>query len=230
MDRRLLKPLLLITVVLIVPVGLLAVHGEFFAQQLRQWQSNPPPRATLAAMVVAALAADVVLPVPSGPVSTLAGSQLGVARGAVSSALGMTIGAVIAFGLARSVSPFTQRTRSQSVVAASGAPTGIDQTAKADDSPQKIAADHGPWLLIVTRPLPLIAEAAVLLVGGMQMPWRTFLPVVTVANLAISLTYAVLGSYATSHGWLPQAICASIALPVALGLGSRRLRRSTATR
>ena len=108
MDRRLLKPLLLITVVLIMPLVLLATRGESFAAYVDAWRTNPPPRATLAALVVAVLASDIVLPVPSGPVSTLAGSQLGVLLGTLTSTVGMTLGAGIAFALARGVRGFSR--------------------------------------------------------------------------------------------------------------------------
>jgi 3-dehydroquinate synthase len=212
MDRRLLKPLLLVSIVLILPIAILATRGESFAAQLRAWQTDPPPRATLAALVVAILAVDVVLPVPSGPVSTLAGSHLGVALGTAASCLGMTLGATIAFALARGVTVSIGGLKKKSRAAAVPSPTSEAQQA---------ARDHGPWLLILTRPLPIIAETAVLLVGGLQLPWRRFLPPVIASNIAISATYALLGQYAAAHGWLPLAVCTSIALPLAIAIACR---------
>ena len=208
MDRRLLKPLLLVTIVLVVPIALLAIRGESFVSQLERWRSSPPPPATLAAMVVGILAVDVVLPVPSGPVSTLAGSHLGVALGAAASTLGMTLGATIAFALARGVT----WSRERRTAAVEAPPPEAEQACR----------DHGPWLLVITRPLPIIAEAAVLLVGGLHMPWRTFLPPVIVSNAVISATYALLGQQASAHGWLPLAVCTSIALPLAIAIACRR--------
>jgi uncharacterized membrane protein YdjX (TVP38/TMEM64 family) len=204
MNRRFLRPLLLITIVLIVPIALLALRGESFAEQLRQWQSNPPAPLTLAAMVVTILALDVLLPVPSGPISTLAGSHLGIALGTTASALGMTLGSVIAFALARR---FSSKSAKQG---------GANATEVA-------ARRHGPWMLVLTRPLPIIAEAAVLLAGSLQMPWRTFLSPVVASNVAISATYAVLGRQAAEHQWLPLAVAASMAIPLAIALRIRRL-------
>jgi 3-dehydroquinate synthase len=216
MDRRLLKPLLLITVVLIMPLVLLATRGESFAAYVDAWRTNPPPRATLAALVVAVLASDIVLPVPSGPVSTLAGSQLGVLLGTLTSTVGMTLGAAMAFALARGVRGFS---RGSTIASANfldeNAPSeGSSSTPDQSPTPLRLG-DHGHWLLVVTRPLPVIAEAAVLLVGGLQMSWRAFLPTVVAANLAISVCYALLGKFALEHGWLPLAVCATIALPLA---------------
>ena len=199
MDRRLFKPLLLVSIVLILPIVLLAVRGESFVTQLRAWQTSPPAPMTLAALVVGILAADIVLPVPSGPISTLAGSHLGVVLGTAASALGMTLGATIAFAVARRF--------------------GID---KKDGDGTETANRHGPWMLVLTRPLPIVAEAAVLLAGGFGMPWRSFLPAIVVSNLAISATYATFGRHAAAHGWLPLAVCASVAAPLAVAVYFRR--------
>jgi 3-dehydroquinate synthase len=204
MNRRLARPLLLITIVMVVPIALLAIRGESFATQLREWQTRPPAPMTLAALVVAILAADIVLPVPSGPISTLAGSHLGVALGTAASALGMTLGAVIAFAVARrfAVAEFLRNSEPVS---------------------EKLAYD-GPWMLVLTRPLPIIAEAGVLIAGSLQMPWRTFLPPVVVSNIAISATYAALGQQAAQHHWLPLAVAASMAIPLAIAIHLRRRR------
>lgn len=200
MDLRLVKPLLLITVVLVLPIALLLATGEAFEAQLLRWETTPPNRATLAAGTIAILAADVFLPVPSGPVSTLAGSQLGVIVGTVVSCVGMTLGASIAFGLARRWGrPLAERLSSPERLAQIEAACEI----------------QAPWMLVLTRPLPVLAEAAALLMGVLQMPWRTFLPPVVLSNLAIAAAYSALGSYATHHGWLLPVLCATIAVPVA---------------
>jgi uncharacterized membrane protein YdjX (TVP38/TMEM64 family) len=204
MDRRVFKPLLLVSVMLILPLVLLAVRGESFVTQLRAWQTSPPAPMTLAALLVGILAADIVLPVPSGPVSTLAGSHLGVVLGTGASALGMTLGAVIAFAVARRF--------------------GIDKTDREvlDGEGNETTDQHGAWMLVLTRPLPIVAEAAVLLAGALRMPWRSFLPPIVVSNLAISATYATFGRQAAAHGWLPLAVCASVAAPLAVAVYFRR--------
>jgi uncharacterized membrane protein YdjX (TVP38/TMEM64 family) len=217
MNRRLARPLLLITIVLVVPIALLALRGESFATQLREWQTHPPAPMTLATLVVAILAADIVLPVPSGPISTLAGSHLGIALGTAASALGMTLGAVTAFAVAREFGRAPNE---------KGNPVSREAAAErsASQSPdaEQAARSHGPWMLVLTRPLPIIAEAAVLVAGSLHMPWRTFLPPVVVSNVAISATYAALGQQAAEHHWLPLAVAASMAIPLAIALHLRR--------
>ncbi|MCC6494251.1 MAG: VTT domain-containing protein [Pirellulales bacterium] len=215
MDRRLVKPLLLVTIVLVLPAVLLAARGESFARWLVQWQTDPPAAPVLGAAVVAMLASDVVLPVPSGPLSTLAGSQLGVAWGAAASFAGMTLGAAIAFALAR---------RWGTSLATRLSSPG--QLADATEATRR----HGPWLLAITRPLPILAEATALVVGALCMPWRQFLPPVMAANLAMALVYAALGQQAAERGWLPLAVAASVAIPLAAAVGWRRRLRRGANR
>ena len=194
-----LKPLLLITIVLILPLILLALWGETFLTVANRWQTEPPSSWALAAAVTAILASDVFLPVPSGPISTIAGSQLGVLLGTVVSATGMTLGAMIAFALAKAWGrPLATRYSS------------TERLAELETA----CTEHGVWMLILTRPLPILAEACALLVGALQMRWQQFLPTVVASNLLIAATYSVLGQQAVNYGWLPIALCASVAVPL----------------
>ena len=193
------KPLLLITVVLILPLVLLAVWGETFLTVAEQWQSDPPSRCVMGLAIVGILATDVFLPVPSGPISTLAGSQLGIVLGTITSTIGMTLGAVIAFTLAKAWGrPLAEKYSS------------AEQLSQLESS----CNQHGVWMLLVTRPLPILAEACALLVGALQMSWRQFLPTIIVSNLLIAATYSILGQQAAEYGWLPIAVCLSAALPL----------------
>jgi hypothetical protein len=45
---------------------------------------------------------------------------------------------------------------------------------------------------------------------------------VIASNLAVSATYAALGTHAAAQGWLPLAVCTSIALPLAIAIACRR--------
>jgi uncharacterized membrane protein YdjX (TVP38/TMEM64 family) len=149
--------------------------------------------------VIGVLASDVLLPVPSSFVSTLAGSRLGVWIGAAAIWLGMTAGAVGGFALAR----WFGRPLAERFVAA-------------DDlhRMQGLSDRAGPGMLVLTRALPVLAEASVLLLGAMRLPWRRFLPAVALANLGLALAYAALGHFAYQNGHLAVALVASIALPV----------------
>jgi 3-dehydroquinate synthase len=133
--------------------------------------------------------------------------------GTLASTIGMTVGGLIAFALAR---------RWGRPLAARFA--GADQL----DELEKATSTHGIWLVLLTRALPVLAEAGVLLVGTLQMSWRVFLPTLVLSNLVIAATYAILGHYASEQDWLAIAVCAAIALPLgATFIAKRRIGAST---
>ena len=89
----------------------------------------------------------------------------------------------------------------------------------------QLARQYGPRILIMTRALPVLAEASVLLLGTTRLAWRRFLPAVMLSNLGIAAVYAVLGQLAKTQGELPLALAASIALPLAATTLARRFLR-----
>jgi uncharacterized membrane protein YdjX (TVP38/TMEM64 family) len=205
--QRALRPLILLSIVLAVPIVPLVLWGEMFTDQIAAWQQAPPSRWVLAVGVTAILASDIFLPVPSGPVSTLAGAGLGAVVGTAACWLGMTAGACVAFALAR----------------AWGRRVAL-RFASADDLDRMRDAcrRHDVWMLLVTRPLPVLAEACVLLVGTLDTPWQRFLPAVALSNLAIAAVYCLFGQFAAEHEWLIMAVCLSLAVPVALAVWVRQ--------
>ena len=208
------RPLLVIVLALLVPVAPFLVLGESLDARVAGWLDPPPPPASVALVTIGVLAVDVLLPVPSSVVSTFAGSQLGVVAATAASWLGMTVGAVVAFWLAR----------------AFGRPLAVRLSAGEDiDDMDRLGRRFGAWLLIVTRPLPILAEAAVLLLGTTSMRWRVFLPPVLLSNLGIALVYSILGRIAQSYGALPLALAASVALPLAATSVARWLAARHAT-
>jgi membrane protein DedA with SNARE-associated domain len=87
----------------------------------------------------------------------------------------------------------------------------------------------GPMVLVVTRGVPVLAEASVLWMGMHGLPWRRFWGPVLLSNLGLSLAYSCFGAWAESHGWLPLALGFSIALPVLLAtILGRTFRAETA--
>jgi uncharacterized membrane protein YdjX (TVP38/TMEM64 family) len=205
--RRLVRSLLVVTVVLLVPV----VPFLFFAKPIEQWlacwSKDPPNRFVTGALVVGLLSTDVVLPIPSSLVSTLAGSQLGTVGGTVASWLGMSIGAGIGFGVARRWGrPVARRLASD------------EDLHRLDD----LARQYGGAMLVVTRALPLLAEATVLLVGLHRLPWWRFWPPILLSNLGIALAYSFFGEVAARNQWLPAALGVSLGLPILMAVAVRR--------
>ncbi len=155
--------------------------------------------ATATALVVGVLATDVLLPVPSSVVSTFAGQRLGVLGGTAASWVGMTIGAVAAFWIARRFG------RPLAVWLA-----GAEEYARMEALSERI----GPRILVLTRAVPVLAEAGVLLFGATRLSWRRFLWPVCLSNLGIAAAYALLGAWSRLEGTVLVALAASIAVPV----------------
>ncbi|HEY1599518.1 MAG TPA: VTT domain-containing protein [Pirellulales bacterium] len=188
-----------VILVLLVPIIPFLSFGESLEARVGRWfDSSLSPVAT-AAIIVGVLASDVLLPIPSSFVSTLAGARLGLIGGALVVWLGMTLGAIIGFTLARVF----------------GRPLAV-RLSSVDDlrRMELLGEDRGPAILAVTRPLPVLAEASVLLLGVVGIPWRRFMPVVALANLGLAAAYAALGYYAGQEENLAVALLASIALPL----------------
>ena len=204
MILRPMLPMILVLAIPIVPFVLFHESIELWATQLRE---HPAGKSRVALLVTALLASDIFLPIPSSLVCTFAGAELGTLNAVFYTWLGMTLGAVLGFALARAfglrfVCWFTQPAELQRIEA--------------------ITHRVGPSLLALARGVPVLAEASVLWMGLHGLSWRLFLPPVLLGNLVLSIAYCVLGDIAQQHAWLPTALAAATALPVAL-LGFAKL-------
>lgn len=212
--RDLVRPLLPVVLVLLAPVVPFVLWGSWFEGQVAAWRASPPSPWSTAAIAWGLLASDIFLPVPSSVVSTLVGWQLGGLLGSVVSLLGMTAGAGLGFGLARRW----------------GQPWALRMARSQDlDRIRRLRDRLGPYVLLVTRGVPVLAEASVLWMGLHGLPWRRFWPPVVVGNLALSIVYSYFGAWAERHGWLPLALGMSIVFPVLLAIGLGRWFRSAAS-
>ena len=189
------RQLLLIAAVLAVPIVPFLFFGEELEARITVWLNTELSPSTVAIAVIGLLAGDILLPVPSSVVSTFAGRVLGFWGGAGASWCGMTAGAAIAFGLVRVFGRPLARWLSS------------DQELARTDA---LATRWGVLVLVVSRPIPVLAEASVLLMGTTRLAWWRFLIAVGLSNFGIAAAYAALGDRVQ----LPIAIAASIALPL----------------
>jgi uncharacterized membrane protein YdjX (TVP38/TMEM64 family) len=205
--QTLLRPLLLLGVVLLIPIVPFVLFGEQLEAWFRVWTQTTSSRGAVAAVIVSLLATDVLLPVPSSLVSTFGGSQLGTGWGTLASWVGMTLGAVLGFALARWLGPpFAHRI---------SRPLDLQRLERASDR-------YGPLFLVLARGVPVFAEASVLLLGMHRLSWRRFLPVVFASNFGIALAYSAFGTWAAEREWLPLALGISVALPLLWTMMARR--------
>lgn len=205
--RELLRTLPLMCVVLLVPVLPFVLLGESFEAWFRGVKDDPPGAWVTAWLVIGLLATDILLPIPSSLVSTMAGWQLGWLNGTLATWVGMTVGAAIGFALARRF----------------GQPVALWFCKREDlERMRHVSERFGPVVLALTRAVPVFAEACVLIVGIHRLTWSRFLPSVMLSNLGIALAYAAFGDVAHQHQWLPLALGVSVALPFVLAVAAGR--------
>jgi uncharacterized membrane protein YdjX (TVP38/TMEM64 family) len=205
--RELFRTFPLMCAVLLIPVLPFLAFGESMESWLRGVSEDPPAPLATAGLVVGLLATDIFLPIPSSVISTLSGWQLGWMRGTLATWAGMTIGAAVGFALAkRWGQPFARWFSS-----------GEDLVRM-----HELSERYGPLILVLTRAVPVFAEASVLIAGIHQLSWQRFLPAVLLSNLGVAFAYSALGEYAQQNQWLPLALGVSIALPVLLALFAKR--------
>lgn len=200
-----------LAVFLAIPILPFVAFGEATEQRFTNWLDATLPPSTAAMLVIGLLAIDVLLPVPSSVVITFSGKILGFWGGMAASWCGMMLGAVVAFGLVRTLGrPLAQRF------------TTADELARVD----AMAAHVGILVLVLARPIPILAEASVLLMGTTGLAWWRFVAAIGLSNLGIAAAYAALGD---SVKW-PVALLASIALPLVCGGIARILWPATGQR
>ena len=194
-----------------VPLVPWLVWGARLDHAVADWLHPPPPAPLLAVAEIGILAADILLPVPSSLVTTLGGASLGVAAGTACGWLGMTLGSLAGWWLGR--------------LCSRRGPTAVDADARAAiASPER---RYGPLAVVLTRPLPILAEAAALLAGGTGMPLRSFLAASASANLAIAFAWSLAGRLGRDADSLQWVAVAAVAVPAVVAAVVAARRRPT---
>ena len=128
------------------------------------------------------LIADVVLPVPSSGVMIVQGAAYGVALGSLLSLIGGTGATVVGFLLGR---------RSRTTL---GRWAGPEQQERAT----ALLDRYGVWAIVVTRPVPMLAESVSIMAGTGRLRWWQAAWAGAVGNLIPAIGYAAVGAYAAT--------------------------------
>lgn len=147
---------------------------------MHKWLQSAAERGPRTALVLGALlAVDVVLPIPSSLVSTTAGALHGLWPGTLVSTIGMTLSCAIGYGLGTSAG----RRLAHRLI-------GPASLRRCEDLQHR----RGDWMIVVTRSIPVLAEASTFYAGMGRMRMRRFIGLSALSNLGISLVYAALGA------------------------------------
>lgn len=173
----------------IVSIATLAVSWFLFDEKLQsgisQWlESSGVSKWTYSLVVAGLLASDLLLPVPSSAILTHAGMYLGTLAGAFAGFVGLTVGSLVGFAVARWFGgSFVER--------------------KADrkdlEGLQKLTNKYGIFVVVFLRPVPILAEASVLLLGAGQMAWPGFLIWISISNFSVSFFFSAFGNWASEN-------------------------------
>jgi uncharacterized membrane protein YdjX (TVP38/TMEM64 family) len=162
-------------------------------------------------LIVALLSGDAVLPIPSSILSAFAGGAFGWRTGALVIWSGMTLGALVSYALG----------------ASAGRGVAVRIVGKTElERARSLFADVGPAALIVTRAVPVLAEAATLVAGAARMPFWIFLLSTSVANVGVAIAYASIGAAAASSSSFLIAFIGLVSVPALAWAAWRLLSRS----
>jgi uncharacterized membrane protein YdjX (TVP38/TMEM64 family) len=124
------------------------------------------------------LIADVLLPVPSSIVMVAHGALFGVLWGTILSLLGSVGAAAFGFAIGRRGGALLERVVTPA------------ERARASS----ILVRWGTLAIIVTRPVPLLAETVAIMAGASTMSWRAVIMASIAGSLPPSLLYALTGA------------------------------------
>jgi uncharacterized membrane protein YdjX (TVP38/TMEM64 family) len=192
-------------------VGLILVPFFLFEPQITRFAeavTRGGASAWVAPLAIGGLLAlDVFLPVPSSIVSTAAGALLGLWRGAAVVWTGMMIGCVLGYAVgARGAALATRVVGAASMEQASA-----------------LMRRYGDLAIVLCRPVPVLAEASVLVAGLVRARFGAFVWLTALSNLGIAVGYAAIGAVSPRVDSFLAAFAGALLVPGAVLLLSRRV-------
>lgn len=185
-------------------LAIILVPFFLFGEKIETWtedflESASDQAGWIAVVLGALLASDVLVPVPSSLTSTAAGFFLGFAAGTLTSLTGMTISCILGYWLGeRFGRPLANRL------------VGGHELTRLERLSQRV----GNWVIVISRPVPVLAEASALFAGISGMSTYQFLLLSTLSNLGISAVYAAVGAFSATTNSFLLAFAGSILVPL----------------
>ena len=184
---------------LVLPLTLLESTLSNYENTILDWAGSN--KILVSVMVIFALTADVILPVPNGITNTFAGMSLGWAISSVIVWIGLNLGATFAYTLGR----FAGRPIVKKLV-----------SNKEFEEVRASLKNFNVIGLIVSRPVPGFAELIAITAGLSKIPFRLFLLVVSTTNIGVAIIFSGIGAAAIENDSLSLAFIGAIIFPAVL--------------
>ncbi|MGQ2931428.1 MAG: TVP38/TMEM64 family protein [Sphingopyxis sp.] len=163
-----------------------------------------------AAFIIAALTLDLFLPVPNGVTNTLAGAAFGFPVGTLVIWLGLMGASLAGYAVGRwAARPLAKRW------------LGADDVEKA----HALAERAGPIALILSRPVPVLAEVMAIAAGVSAMAFARFALVMALANLGVAMLFAAIGAAAIEQASTELLMLGAVGLPLLFWLSWQGIER-----
>jgi uncharacterized membrane protein YdjX (TVP38/TMEM64 family) len=173
-------------------------------QLLTELKSSPLLFGALSSLV---LMLDILLPVPSGIVLFLNGLVLGLIPGFLLSFSALLLSSVVGYWIGRWAT--------------------LGQGAMPDPRADALLDRFGPYAILISRGIPVLAESICFLCGYNRFPIRRYLWLNTLGYLPIAALYSWLGQWGSEGDAFFTALFASGLVAVLFGVLGKRLSRGT---
>ncbi|MEK0451979.1 MAG: hypothetical protein RL088_4247 [Verrucomicrobiota bacterium] len=203
---RLLRIFLILTALVLIPFFIWGgkLMALFDGELARQWILSWGRLGGVAVLVL--LVADLFLPIPATGVMSAAGFVYGPVAGGLLGVCGSFMSGMLAYALCRAFG----RGAAERLAGEEGLAEN-----------EALFRRGGPWLVALSRWLPVFPEVVACLAGLARMELRVFATALLCGTLPMGFTYAAVGAlFSTEPGW---AFGLSVALPVVLWLAFRPL-------
>ena len=167
---------------LVLPLTFLETSLDSYEDIALDWAGSDKLLVSL--IVILALAADVVLPVPNGLTNTFAGMSLGWATSSFVVWIGLNLGATIAYLIGR----FAGEPIAKKIV-------GDREFTEA----QTTLKDFNIIGLIISRPIPGFAELTAITAGLSKISFKAFFLVVGITNIGVAIIFSGIGAAAIEN-------------------------------
>lgn len=167
---------------LILPLSLLEPSLANYGNNALDWAGSN--KLLISTIVVLALAADVILPIPNGLTNTFAGMSLGWSISSIVVWIGLNLGAILAYSIGR----FAGRPLAKKIISS-------QEFEKAETSLKNFNVIG----LILSRPIPGFAELIAITAGLSKVPFKIFFLIVGISNIGVAIIFSGIGAAAVDN-------------------------------